>query len=404
MKNKFLISLITISFFSILLLLPLGSSFMPKCTHRIIFEESLKDPMNSNLYIDCMKNKPLCYASQVLADVTVISYYTNKGLYGLTHSPQFCSAMINNVAKVPGLNIDDARAISAGACMHQPADIASHSRQNKDGTGEDGLVPYAIKHSLIVNEISHVFAEQKIDNEICAKYPELEQTSITMLEENYKKAQPLFELSMLGLDSSIDKNQLNEMFNTFIQETLNYQGYKPAYDQKSFLGSFQVIPLSYLAIFFILFAGIILVNTMLILKIFKRQNKIRHYIGLIVFIPLLLIMIYLTFGATQGSAFNNFLSLINPIVKYVPTGDTQTYIDNGIANTKGLLTLGEGWLDGTDASGRGQIPVLDEANAQVLYYDYAILIGIVLFFVWYIWYLLKKNKVINSNGWVGLNL
>ena len=204
MKNKYL--LITI----ILGLIVLSSinviAFMPKFTHRQIFELSLKDPLPGNFYADCVRYKDLCYAGQVLDDVTVITYYTNQGLYGLSHSPQFCSAMLNNIAKVPGADysnpetIKKLRAVAVGSCLHESSDIASHSRQNKDGTGEDGLVAYAIKHSLIVNGIIHVMAEQKIDLQLQKKYPELESSSISMLEENYRFAQPLFVMSMMGLD------------------------------------------------------------------------------------------------------------------------------------------------------------------------------------------------------------
>ena len=409
MKNKFL--LITIILGIIILSSINIMAMMPKCTHRYIWEESLSEPIGGvGWYSACMKYKGFCYAGTVLDDVTVITYYTNKGLYGLTHSPQFCATMINNVAKVPGADYSDPttiekyRAIAIGACMHQPADIASHSRQNKYGTGEDGLVAYTIKHSLLVNEIIHVFAEQRVDNILCSQYPELEKATEKDLEENYKFAQPLFEMSMLGLDSSISKQQLDDLFDTFIQETLNYQGYKPAYDQKSFLGTFNVIPTSYLAIFLILLSGTVLINVLLVLKIWKKEAKIRHFIGLIFFIFIFSIFIYVGVGAVQGNAFNNFLNLINPVTSIVPIGNYQTYINLGIANTRAMLFEGEGWLDNTDASGRGQIDVLGEANAQVMVWDIIILLVLVVAIIVFIWFLFKKNKIITRNGRLHWNL
>lgn len=388
MKNKFLLlilySIILISIISIQV-----SAFFPS-THRYIWEQSNLQPIESDFYSICSKYPDLCYAGNVETDVTVVFYYTSGILYSTDHQPPFCSAMLNNVAKVPGKDPEKMMACAIGSCSHQSQDLASHS----DG----GLVPYAIEHSFLVNNIIHTFAEQKVDNYLERKFPSIKQESDTSLVSAYKECQPLFVMTLLGesayQSSGLDEAKLNAIFDDFISEIVSSTtGYDPSFENKNFLGTLNSIPFVVLGIYIVILLGLFLILILLIIKIFKRKAKIRHYIGLIIFLPIFIILLLLFIGAMQGNAFKTFVFFIRPVSELVPIGNPDTYINKAILNTKQLFLEGETSLIGTDASGRGSNPVLDVADSQVMYMDYIIFGVLGLLLIAFIWFLFKKEKI-----------
>jgi len=396
MKNKIL--LITIIFGIMILSTINVMAFMPKFTHKWIFDEAIKEPVNSDFYTSCIKYPDLCYAGNVLVDVSVIYYYTGRDLYSATHSPVFAKSLLENSAKIPGKDIEKMRACAIGGATHQPADIVSHSRIG-GLNGRDGLVSYSIKHSLLVNEIIHVFSEQKVDNYVEEKYGvSVGQESEDYLA-SYKECQDLFILTMLGdnayQQTGLTRADLEEVFQDFIWEVVNSQqvGYNPAFKEKSFLGTLNSLPTFLLGGYVLVLLIFLTLSVLLIIKMIKKDFRIRNFIGLLIFLPIFIILAYLFIGAVQGKAFDYFVGVIKPISDIVPTGNIQSYLDAAVANTKQLFQNNEQWLEGTDASGRASFPVLDEANASVITYDYIILIALALVFIWFIYYLFKRNKL-----------
>lgn len=395
MKNKFLISLMIISIFSIMFLLPLGSSFMPKYTHKLIQEQSLKEPINSEFYKSCLKYPELCYSGNVLSDVSVVFYYTGQGKYTATHSGSFCNELINNIAKIPGKDPEKMRACAIGGCLHQPADIVSHSNLGN----KDGMVSYAISHSLLVNSVIHVFAEQKMDNWVERNNPQMAEQSRNYLS-SYKECEDLFIVAMMGESDygDMQKADLENVFEDFINEiiTSTETGYNPAFQQKSFLGTLDSLPTVILVIYVLIMLILFLIILLIIIKLLKRNGKIRHILGLVIFLPILIILIYLFIGASQGQAFKNFITLIKPVSELVPIGNNQQYIDDAVLNNRQILTNGQDWLNGKDASGLGAYPVLEVASSKVLIYDYILMILLGTFLIWFIWFLFKKNKILEK--------
>lgn len=392
MKSKIYLTLI--SGISILMFLSMISSFMPP-THYDIFQKSIKDPIDSDYYRAVIKYPDLAYASNSLVDSAVIWYYTLQGRYTQVHSPSFCSKLIDNVNKVQGLDPDKAMACAIGGCTHQPADLPSHSTIGS----MDGMVSYSIKHSLIVNQVVHVFSEQHEDNWVQAQ-PGFEKAIFEKsLVDSYKTCQPLFVQAMLGESSyrGMSQADLDKLFDTYITEVVSSQtGYDPAFENKSFFVTLKSVPITLILIYIVIMLFFLILSLLLVFKIIRKKAKLRHYIGIIIFLPIFILLAYFLWGASQGSAFKTFIGFISPISNWVPIGEPSTWEDIAIKNTKAFLTEGETWLKGTDSSGFGAIDVLNQASNSVLIYDYIILGVLVLALLVFIWFLFKKNKVKDS--------
>lgn len=366
-------------------------AFMPKFSHKLIWDKSIETPIDSEWYRACVKYPELCYSSLVLNDVSVIFYYTQRGKYTATHNPPFCKELLDNIAKIPGKDPERMRACAVGGCLHPAGDIASHSLTN--GVG---MVNYAITHSFLANNLVHVFSEQKLDSWLERQDPSIGKEAEDYLTY-YKECQDLFTVSLMGEPaySGMSKEELDTTFETFITEIRNSQdtGYNPGFENKSFFVTIQSIPFVILASYITVMLGFLLLIILLLFKVIKGDRRIRIWVGLIIFLPIFIVMAYLFIGSLQGSAFNNFIKVIKPISELVPIGGNQKYIDAGVQNTRELLSQGEGWLIGTDASGLSTKPVLSDADSQIMFVDYIFLFILVSVLIWFIWFVFKSNKI-----------
>lgn len=376
MKSK--IKLFLMMFVMSIMMLSLVSSFMPRYTHKFVHQTALQTPVNSELYSACMKYPSLCYSGNVLNDVSVIWYWTEGYKYAVTHQPNFCRALIEES------KTDKDYACAVGGCMHQPADIVSHNK----------MVVYAITHSLFANNIIHVFAEQKVDNWVEANYPSVGDEALNYLSD-YEQCMPLFKKVMLGYEEygDITEEEVNEKFDKFIVEIMTSQtGYDTAFKDKSFVVNFKALPFTVIAGYSLILIFFLLVSVLLVVKMIKRDAKLRHYIAFfIVFLPVLLLLSYVFIANLQGSAFKAVITIAKPVSYLVPLGDSpESYVNQAIDNTKSFLVQGQKWLENQDASG---FPRLTEADNKIMLFDYLILIVIFLFLVWYVWYLFRRNKI-----------
>ena len=390
MKNKVLIFL---TVFLSLFLMNNASAFMP-LEHYISVEQAISsnNSIGTDFYNACNSYPDLCLASSMEVDIGVIWYYTASGKYGALHSPTFCKEILDNVAKVPGSDPNKMKACAVGACLHAGPDLVSHS----DG----GLVQYCISHTFLPNSVAHVFCEQHLDNWVRSKDTYAVQQYKTSLLNGYLTCEPLYIQAMQG-DSAfagMSKSQLESTFDTFVQEIVNSQtGYDTGFKDKSLFVSIKSIPYSILIPYILVMLSFLMLSILLIFKVFRRQFKIRHIFGLIIFIPLFLVMAYLFYGALNGNAFNNFITVIKPISNFFPIGDPQSYMTRAVENNQQILANGEKWLEGKDWSGMGTNPVLIQASNNVAYFYYIIMVLLIIVLGWFIWYLFKKNKISINN-------
>jgi hypothetical protein len=383
MKNKILI------FFTILLLFTVltvnVNAFMPRITHKLIQTQVTANVIDSQLYRDCMAYPRLCYSGNVLTDISVLYYYTDSQKYVATHSSSFFRQLYIN-AKTP-----QEKACAVGNGLHQSSDIESHNN----------MVPYAITNSYLVNDIIHVFAEQKVDTMMDSEYPQIRNMSISDLSD-YDQCKDLFIRTMQG-DSAycqdngacMSKDELDTLYGQFISELINSDtGYDTAFKNKSFFVDVSSIPLVILISYYVIMLSFLLISLLLIFKIIKRNATLRHWIALVIFLPLFGLLAFFLLNLYMGTAFNTFINFISPISQLVPVGDVDGHILNAINNGKSFLQ-GEIWLNGKDASGFTQLAI---ADASIQNLDYIILGLILVLLVIYLFFLFKKNKVVTRSG------
>lgn len=377
-------SLIFVSLFLFVLMLSIGSSFMPKNTHKFIWDQALKYPVDSETYKACVKYPNLCYSGQVLADVSVVFYWLNGGVkYDVTHSPVFCRGVMEAVTD------DKSLACAVGICGHSPIDIVSHNE----------MVPYSIKHSFLVNNIIHMFAEQKVDNWVEKNDPDIKGKILNYMAD-YEQCIPIMKKVMLGTNeySDITEKDLDEVIDKFMVEIQTSQtGYDTAFKSKSFMVNLKALPFSIIAIYTLLMLFWLFITILLTIKIFRKQAKLRHYIAIFIFGFLFIIMAYVFIANLQGKAFQAIVTVIKPISEIVPIGNTpQYYIDKAVKNSREFMQEGPTWLqeqaetNNNIAHGRYN---LNAADRSILTADYIILIGLVILLGFYLWFLFRKNKV-----------
>lgn len=356
-------------------------------THFYDWTESTKNPISSELYNACMKYPDLCFTGDVLEDVSVIYYFIDKSKYSATHSPSFCRELIENAAN------DQELACAVGGCMHLPQDLPSHTL----------MVPGAIKNSKLVNNVIHIFAEQKVDNWVVSNNPGIKNEVIEKLSD-YKTCIPVYKKAMLGEPAygEMSDSELESLFDKFITEYQNgVTGYDVGFKTKSFMVNLKTLPTTLLLTYstILLFFSIIFI--LLAIKVFRKEAKIRHYVGLVIFLLLTAIFGYIFFMNLQGRGFEAIINFVTPLSNLVPLPFAQEELPRlGIQNTVELLTQGETWLSGKDPDGFKELLAADQS---IKIWDYFILGALVLVLLWYVWYLLKRNEVsINPIG--GYNL
>lgn len=382
-----------ILFLSLFFLLSNIMAFMPLEHYQLVGEiiNSSDNSVSGNYFNACKSYPTLCLASSMENDVGVIFYYTNSPRYNLLHSPAFCQKMLDNVAG-SSLPSDQALACAIGSCLHMEADLASHSTK--------GMVQYSISHTLLPNSIIHVFAEQHLDNWVRSKYPDSANKYETSLLDGYLTCEPLYVQSMFGSSefAGLSKADIEGYFDTFIHEVVTSQtGYDPGFKDKSLFVTIKSIPITYVIIYLIIMLGFLFIEIILIIKIIKKQGLIRHWIGLIIFGLFFGIMVYLFIGLLNGNAFGYFINLISPISNLVPIGNPQTYLDKAHNNLIDFFNRGQLSLQNTDPSGMGANPVLINTTNSVAVYSYIALGIIILLLIWFIWFILKKNRIISRN-------
>jgi hypothetical protein len=360
-----------------ILLLEGVNAMMPRYTHKLMHELGTQNQSNTEIYRICNKYQTECYVGNVLTDVSVVWYWTKFDNYDVTHSPNFARALLENAKNEQEI------ACAGGNMVHQAEDIVSHNN----------MVPYSITHSGLSNMVIHVFAEQKVDNWVEKNYPEVGDIALNQLAD-FEKCVPLFKRTMLGEEqySDVSPEELDDLFEKFIYEIQTSQtGYDVAFKSKSIAVNFKTIPFSLVIGFSLIMIFFLVITILLLIKVFKKQAKIRHFVGLAIFFIIFGLMAYIFIANANGSVFRAIISIAKPISGLVPLGNSeQFYVNEGISNTKELLANGEIWLENSQASG---LVALENADRRILLFDWIILFGIISLLGWYTWYILKSNKI-----------
>lgn len=346
------------------LLLPLSSAFMPP-THLYIQNRVLDEfGGNSQLYQDCMADPELCFAGNIMSDLSVVYYYTDGMKYVATHQPIFCQSMLQQATN------SQEKACAVGACLHQTQDMRSHNV----------MVEYAITHTGMSNAVIHTFAEQHIDNVVQDRVPGIKENALDV--DRWDECRPLL-VKVLGGFSTYDditEEDLNQVIDKFLDEVSgSVTSYDVAFRKKGGLfDNFSVIPLPILA----LYLGTLLLWLLLfVLLIFRKDKTYFNYFSMVILLILIVFQGWLFIANLRGLAFVTFIQYISPFSNFVPIGDADSHLNTAVSNGVQFFTVGESWLINTDADG---FENLKNADSKVLLIDYALLVFVLVILVLFI--------------------
>lgn len=361
---------ISVAIISLLLVTTFGfvMAYFPD-THYFQTIKTIEDPINSELYNSCANNPDQCYAGDILADVSVIFYFTSFNKYAVTHSPAFCDQMLKE-ANGP---IENACAV--GACLHQTQDYHSHNE----------MVPYAITHSFLPNGVIHPPAEQHLDNIINEQNPEIHQQRL-QATETFEQCTPIFKRVMSTQEEYRGVN-LDAIFDKFVVELQAEEtGYNPSFSN---ISSIPITVLLFYGGFMLLFA------TLSFLLVFKRLRyrdvrNLLNWISVFFFGFIFFILAFVFIANIGGQAFQAYTFIIKPISNFVPLGphDAQPGIDFG----KDFLERGVPALFDTDASGGENLGNADRSIIGLQYLFGFILIALFILLLYFNFRTPKKRR------------
>lgn len=356
---------INIFLFNLLFIVLLSSNvlaFFP-VSHKAITNDLFSMQLDSNLYKACKNNLNLCLAGDILTDSSVTYYYSERDKYIYTHSTSFVIALIQNA------NSDKELACAVGAGLHQSQDIVAHTF----------LVPYAIKHTLLPNNIIHIYGEQHLDNILLSENPSLKQ-DVALSLNDFEDCVPLFKRVLQG-SLEYQEVDLDAIFAKFIAEVQGSKtGYDVSFNNVTALPVFLIILYSVITLFF---------TILTLLLVFRKNKNILNWITLVISSVILLFFIILFISNLTGNAFNTLVFVIKPISNLVPIGNAHGYVTQAVENSKQFFIQGESFLYNKDSSG---FDTLNAADNSILIGKWIILILITIGLVYLLYLNFKKTK------------
>jgi hypothetical protein len=398
MKNKLFI-LILVSMFLLISSLSNVKSFMPP-THNFLNSEIMSSYQGTSTQMyNAMVNHPdLAYVGNMLTDISVVFYYTGGGAkYQVTHSPGFCTAMLSNAVGSNGVSQEEEFSCAVGTCLHQSEDWVSHTI----------MVPYAITHSGLANQVVHVFAEQHLDNIVLKEHPEVVNNVMSINISSWNKCIPLFKRTLDTYDSykqDVESGATDTLINSFIAEVYNSvnsnskTSYDMAFQDKvTIFGKIGLVP----PLFLLMYLGFMgLFGLLAVLLIFKKDKKIINWISLVLFTILFVIMLILFISLLTGHLFQTVVFIVRPISNLVPIGSANNILNLGIQSGQSLLTEGASYLASADhpkiASGFVE---LSKASNSVKWIDYIIIFLLFATLIFLIYINFRKNPQSKEVNW-----
>lgn len=375
-----------------ILLLQLASSFMMP-THDYLSSTAIEtyQGASTEFYKSCSEYPELCFVGNTLTDISVAYYYVNKGTkYEITHSPGFCINMLDNAVGSLGVTQEEEFACAVGSCEHASQDLVSHGV----------MVPYAIRHTGLPNEIIHVFAEQHLDNNVQNNYPWVRDEVLSLEPEDWNKCIPLLKRTLEGYneyENDLTSGKTDDLINTFISEVYNSvdpnskTGYDLAFKNKvSLFGKISLIPTGFL----MLYIGTMLIFSILgVLLMFKRDKSLLNWMSMFIFIIIAIGFIWLFIALLMGNAFDTLFFIVKPLSNLVPIGSSENILDSSIRSTQKLFSEGESYIaDLNNPKIASGFEELRKANEDVKIFSYIVLGFLLLSFILLVYYNFKKTK------------
>jgi hypothetical protein len=311
------------------------------------------------------------YACQIMTDSSIF-YYFSAGFnsigreYKATHSPGLCIKMVE-------LAGGDQQKLSCayGVCSHLETDTVYHNV----------MVESVIKATHLPNGIVHALAEEKMDKEILAKYPDLDALVRNSLRDKAMQHKDDFRAALIAEGSQLP---FDSMYDAFLNTVVG----DPA---KASFQNFTAIPAN-IHVILILVLILNFVSMILLIK-FRFFNVFgKVFIALNILIILGILGIYLLFFT--NTLWQAFETLATPLGWFIPIPNEAVVRQMAQANNNALFTQGASHiLTIADPSGAANLAAADASNTP--YYLVFMLFMVLLIITLFILALKggrKKNK------------
>lgn len=314
MKNK----KILIPFFIFLMLIFNVFAWMPD-THNDMNAEALHRAGDTPLARIVENDFADFVGCDILTDISVFAYF-NDGLnkigtkYKQTHSQSLCTLMVGLAQNEREL------ACAYGVCAHHVQDAVAHN----------DFVPTVVRRTKLVNGLVHIFAEEKVNDEI--RNLQLSSQTRNFLGIAAAEHRGFFKraLASQNLDFPFE-----DLFDAFTDEVTGNDKYSVGFR------AFTAVPLQIHVFLMLLFIAS-LVGMGLIIRVQNRNIFNNISIVLLLIIVLTVIAAYALFFT--GDLWMFFQTASEPISNLMPTQGWEQSVEKSISETVNFLRNGETYV------------------------------------------------------------
>lgn len=346
------------------------AAWMPE-THNLIIQEALEKAPNSLVGKVISQHPQDCTACVVLDDIAVF-YYFADGFnaigreYKATHSLNFCKSMITVAQTQP--DYEAALTCAYCACLHHTADSVSHNF----------FIPASIQASYMPNGITHVFAEEKVNdiiytNALASDVKSALVAKAPVHKELFRKVltQPLKEGG--------NRVDFDKMYDTFVKQVSESKKFSPG-----FVG-FVAIPMGIHVVLF----TFILFNAIIIWFLYKRGMKgIFSKVTTVISLGCIAFIVFAYVIFFQGEIWRVFQAVSTPVSAIIPTPNYQAYLNTAVDKSVGFMNSGAAYLTATnvpDPAGTNALIKASQSVAWVTYSLVALMLAAIGYMAYKIW-------------------
>ena len=299
-----------------LLLVSLTSAWMPE-THLAQMDEAMQQAPNSPVGLIIQNNYDDYIAGNILTDSSVF-YYFSEGFttigkeYKATHSAILCKRAVELASNNGEL------AFAYGICAHHVEDAVAHNV----------FVPAVIERTKLVNGLVHIFAEEKVNDEIVT--PEL-RSHVRSALTNKAPIHREFFIRILQSESGIQDVDVGHLYDAFVTQVAVNEKYSVGFK------GFTAVPTSIHAVLILLFFFGLFGSATL----FKKKDKnIFAKIGIIVLFFMSISIIGLYAFYLTGNLWKGFQFISTPVSMLMPTSGWEATYNQGVQETVKLMNNG----------------------------------------------------------------
>lgn len=314
-----------------------ASAYMPG-THTYMNDKAMIIAPNSEVGQKVQNYYEDYIACDVLTDISVFYYFT-EGFnrigtkYKQTHTQNLCQRMVQNAEN------DRQLACAYGVCAHHVQDGVSHNQ----------YVPTVVERTKLVNGLVHIFAEEKVNDELI-KSEGIELN--TRIRQAIANVAPVHkEFFRANLVSEGSDFPFDSMYDAFVSEVTSEDKYSVGFR------AFTAVPFS----IHLTLISIFLLSTLILAFLIRRKTKTKlNYIAmflLFLFIIMPIILAYVLFYTGKLWVFFQWASY--PISSLMPTSGWESYSNMAIQETANMMNGGYQYVIANTPDPAGEIALMN---------------------------------------------